>query len=153
MNVELIPLNFTAVAPRNPVPLITTEVPLTPFVGVKLVNCGVRLNVPVLTMLPDGATNVIFPVLPVEGTVALIDVEVIIENVVALTPLNNTSVTLVRFAPVILTIVPTGPLVGVNDANDGPALTVKFVELSAVPEDVITLIFPVDAPLGTVVVI
>jgi hypothetical protein len=153
VNVEVTPLNFTDVAPVNPVPLMTTDVPLAPLDGVKLVNCGVTLNVPVLTTFPDEATSVIFPVLPVVGTVALIEVAEIIENVVALTPLNNTSVTLLKFDPLMLTIVPTGPLVGANVESEGPAVTVKFDELVPVPEGLITLIFPDDAPVGTVAVI
>ena len=38
---------------------------------------------------------------------------------VAVTPLNLTEVTPVRFVPVIVTLVPTWPLVGVNDVIVG----------------------------------
>ena len=58
------------------------------------------------------------------------EVAVLVVNV-AVTPLNFTAVTPVRFVPVIVTLVPTGPLVGVNDVIVGPATTVKLVELFA----------------------
>ncbi len=55
----------------------------------------------------------------------------------------------------IVTLVPTAPLVGVNDVivGTGEAVTVKLVPLVAVPSGFVTLNGPVVAPLGTVVVI
>ena len=55
----------------------------------------------------------------------------------------------------IVTLVPTGPLVGVNDVIVGAATTVKLVALFAVPPpgDVVTCSGPVVAPVGTVAVI
>ena len=60
-----------------------------------------------------------------------------------------------KFVPVIVTVVPTLPDVGVNDVIVGmaPAVTVKLVALVAVFPPTVTVIFPVDAPAGTVVVI
>jgi hypothetical protein len=48
---------------------------------------------------------------------------------------NETSVAPVKLVPLILTDVPTGPLVGLNDVIVGApvVVTVKFVELVAVP--------------------
>jgi hypothetical protein len=40
VNVALVPLNFTDVAPVKPVPVIVTDVPTAPLVGVKLVMVG-----------------------------------------------------------------------------------------------------------------
>ena len=95
----------------------------------------------------------ILPVVAPDGTVAVTDVAVLGVNV-AVTPLNFTAVTPVRFVPVIVTLVPTGPLVGVNDVIDGPATTVKLVALFAGPPPVVvTWIGPVVAPVGTVAVI
>jgi hypothetical protein len=77
----------------------------------------------------------------------------------AATPLNLTEVVVkpvpLKFVPVIVTDFPTGPKVGVNDVivGSGAVDTVKFVELVAVPEGLVTAIFPVVAPVGTVAVI
>jgi hypothetical protein len=57
----------------------------------------------------------------------------------------------VRFVPVIVTFVPTGPEAGVNDVIvGGKGITVKFAALGAVPPAVVTPILPVVAPAGTV---
>jgi hypothetical protein len=66
----------------------------------------------------------------------------------ALTPLNLTAVTPVKFVPLIVTIVPTGPLAGVNAVIAGA--TAKLVALVAVPPGVVTLSGPVVAPVGTI---
>lgn len=60
-----------------------------------------------------------------------------------------------KFVPVIVTVVPTLPDVGVNDVIVGmaPTVTVKLVALVAVFPPTVTVIFPVVAPAGTVVVI
>ena len=70
-------------------------------------------------------------------------------KVVALTPLKVTAVAPVKFVPLIVTLVPTGPLVGVTLVIRGA--TVKLVPLVAVPPGVVTLSGPVVAPAGTVV--
>ena len=69
----------------------------------------------------------------------------------ALTALNVTAVAPVKFVPLIVTLVPTGPLVGVKPVIVGGALTtVKLFVLVAVPPGVVTLSGPVVAPAGTV---
>jgi len=70
----------------------------------------------------------------------------------ALTVLNVTAVAPVKFVPLIVTLVPTGPLVGVKLPIVGGALatTVKLFTLVAVPTGVVTLSGPVVAPAGTV---
>src|SRR2546426_6635381 len=68
----------------------------------------------------------------------------------ALTPLNVTAVAPVKFVPLIVTLVPTGPLVGVKLVIVGAGTTVKLVVLVAVPPGVVTLSGPVVAPAGTV---
>ena len=106
-----------------------------------------------LVAVPPGVVTVILPVVAPDGTVAVTDVAVLVVNV-AVTPLNLTAVTPVRFVPVIVTLVPTGPLVGVNDVIVGPATTVKLVALFAGPPPVVvTCSGPVVAPVGTVAVI
>jgi hypothetical protein len=66
----------------------------------------------------------------------------------AFTPLNVTAVAPVKFAPVIVTLAPSAPLVGVKLAIVGAI--VKGVALVAVPAGVVTLSGPVVAPAGAV---
>src|SRR5438552_11487420 len=68
----------------------------------------------------------------------------------ALVPLNVTAVAPVKPVPLIVTLVPTGPLVGVKLVIVGAlAVTVKLLLLVAVPSGVLTLSVPPAAPLGT----
>ena len=67
----------------------------------------------------------------------------------AVIPLNRTAVAPVKLVPVIVTLTPTAPLVGVKLVIVGG--TRKFVALVAVPEGVVTLSGPDVAPAGTVV--
>ena len=67
----------------------------------------------------------------------------------ALVPLNVTAVAPVKFAPPIVTLVPTGPLAGVKLVIVGAlAVTVNALALVAVPPGVVTLIGPLVAPAG-----
>ena len=69
--------------------------------------------------------------------------------------MNLTLVVPVKFVPVTVTAAPTTPLVGVKLEIVGAAgtVTVKLFADVAVPFGVVTLILPVEAPLGTLVVI
>ena len=69
---------------------------------------------------------------------------------VALAPLNATRVAPVKLVPLMVTLVPTGPLAGVKLVIVGGLITVKLPALMAVPPGVVTLIVPVVAPAGTV---
>ena len=62
--------------------------------------------------------------------------------------LKVTELALFKFVPLICTLVPTGPLVGVKLVIVGA--TVKLLALLAVPPGVVTAIGPVVAPEGTV---
>ena len=69
----------------------------------------------------------------------------------AAAPLNLTAVVPVKFVPLIVTLVPAGPVAGVKVVIVGAlAVTVKLVALVAVPPDVVTLSGPLAAPAGTV---
>ena len=68
----------------------------------------------------------------------------------ALTELNATAVAAVKFVPLIVTLVPTRPLVGVKPLIVGGFTTVNALLLVAVPPGVVTLTGPVVAPAGTV---
>lgn len=59
----------------------------------------------------------------------------------------------VKLVPVMVTAVPTGPVVGVNDVMVGAGITVKALVVVTVPPGVVTLIVPVVVPVGTVTVI
>lgn len=60
---------------------------------------------------------------------------------------------MVKLVPVIVTIVPTTPLEGVNEETVGIRIIVKLEELLPVPPGVIIEMGPVVAPVGTVTVI
>jgi hypothetical protein len=160
LNVAAVPLKVTAVAPVKFVPVIVTVVPTGPKVGVNEAIVGtpvlVTVNLWELQSVPPGVVTQIFPVVAPLGTVAVIWVDETTLNVLEETPLNVTLVAPVRFVPVMVTDVPTGPLVGVNEVIVGVAavvVTVKLWELQSVPPGVVTQIFPVVAPVGTVAVI
>lgn len=90
------------------------------------------------------------PVAAPKGTVVVTVPELFTVNV-ASAPLNETAVTPVKFVPVIVTDVPTGPLAGVKE--DMAGVTVKRVVVTKGPSGVVTVMRPVAAPAGTVVVI
>ena len=69
---------------------------------------------------------------------------------VALAPLKATRVVPLKLLPLMVTLVPTGPLAGVKPVIVGGLMTVKLPALVAVPPGVVTLIVPVVAPVGTV---
>jgi hypothetical protein len=157
--VEATPPNFTEVVPVKFVPTIVTEVPAGPLVGENEVIVGEPAGVTVkfdeLVAVPPGVVRLILPVCAPEGTTAVIWVFELTVKVVALVFLNFTSVAPVRLVPVMTTEVPTGPLIGTKEVivGAGTVVTVKFTALVAVPSGVVTLIFPVVAPFGTVAVI
>jgi hypothetical protein len=68
----------------------------------------------------------------------------------ALTPLKATPVVPVKSVPLMVTLIPTGPMGGVKAVIAGGLITVKLAALVAVPAGVVTLIDPVVAPDGTV---
>jgi len=116
----------------------------------------------VLVAVPPGVVTLILPVVAPVGTVAVICVAESTWNDVALVVLNFTTL-VVKFAPlivplklvpVILTDVPTGPKVGVNEVivGAGTGVTVKLVALVFCPAAVYTWIGPVVAPVGTTAV-
>ena len=107
-----------------------------------------------LVPVPLAFVTVIGPVVAPDGTVAVIRVDDTTLNVADVPP-NRTAVVPVKSVPSIVTLVPTAPLVGENDVIVGEpaAVTVKFATLLAVPPDVVTLILPVIAPVGTTAVI
>src|SRR5437870_4542900 len=102
-----------------------------------------------LVAVPAAVVTLIGPLFAVAGTVARIEVAEVTAKV-APTPLNVTDVAPVKFAPLIVTTVPTGPLAGEKLAIVGGFTTVNELALVAVPSGVVTLSGPVVAPAGTV---
>jgi hypothetical protein len=97
-----------------------------------------------------GVVTLTRPVVAPLGTVAEIFVAEVTLNEAA-TPLNLTEVAPVKFVPLMATTVPTFPLVG-----DSPVIvagTQNHVELVTVPLEVVTVIGPLVADLGTEVAI
>ena len=97
--------------------------------------------------MPPGTVTLIGPVVAAAGTVTVICVPEFTVNAGAFTPLKLTALAPVNPDPVIVTLLPDGPYAGEN------AITVKFVALVAVPDEVVTAIGPVVTPAGAVVVI
>lgn len=83
--------------------------------------------------LPTELVTVIGPEVAPAGTVAVRLVDEFTVNT-ALTPLNDTCVVVSKSVPLMNTVVPGGPLVGVKDVTVGALeRTVKSVELIPTP--------------------
>jgi len=97
----------------------------------------------VLVAVPPGVVTLILPVVAPVGTVAVICVAEFTVNDVALVVLNFTTLVVkfaplivpLKFVPVIVTDVPTGPKVGVNEVivGAGTGVIVKLVALVSCP--------------------
>ena len=154
VNVAAVPLKLTAVAPLRLLPVMTTDVPGVPLVGLRLVITGAggsTVNGAPL-LVPPGVVTLTLPVVAPAGTVAVIWVAEFTVNVAAV-PLKLTAVVPVKLLPVITTEAPTVPLVGLKLAILGAGVvTVKGRPL-LVPAGVPTTTLPEVAPAGTVAVI
>jgi hypothetical protein len=155
-------LNVTEVAPVKFDPLILTDVPTRPLVGLNEVIVGppelVTLKLLELVAVPWGVVTRIRPSVAPFGTCAVMRLALLTLNDAA-TLLNVTEVAPVKFDPLIVTEVPTGPLVGLNEVIVGPPepppelVTLKLLELVAVPSELWTRMGPSLPLLGTVAVI
>src|SRR5437773_292193 len=170
------PLTVAVLVPPA-VPLMVTPAPVKPLTG--LLNTAVKLigellvgsawpaawsivtvggvvsptvKLAALLAVPPGVVTLIGPLEAPAGTVAVIAVA---EPTVklALVPLNSTALAPLKLVPLMVTLVPTGPLPGVGRVTGGGLITVKLAALLAVPPGVVTLIGPLVAPAGTVAVI
>ena len=105
--------------------------------------------------VPLAFTTAMAPVVAPAGTVAVSWVLEFAANVGALVPLKLTCVKVDRFVPVMTTLVPTGPEVGVKLVMVGAAdvvVAVNDVAEVAVPAGATTEIAPVVVPAATVAV-
>jgi len=68
-----VPPKRTAVAPVKLVPVMVTEVPVPPDVGLNplIVGADVKVNVPLLVAVPPGVTTETVPVVPVPTTAVI----------------------------------------------------------------------------------
>src|SRR5213594_4178173 len=151
-----VPLNVTVlvpcVAPKF-APAIVTDVPINPDVGFKLVMLGagtVTVKLTALLATPPTVTTT-FPVVAPAGTGTTMLVALQLVGAAAI-PLNLTVLdpcVAPKFAPAIVTDVPTNPDVGFKVVMLGAGtVTVKLTPLLATPPTVTTT-FPVVAPAGT----
>ena len=133
--VVAVPLNFTVllagIGSKN-VPTIVTFVPTGPLTGVTddMVG-GMTVNKVALVAVWPTAVTLMGPVVADGGIVVVILVAELAVTIAAV-PLNLT--TLLpgvgsKLVPMIVTVAPTIPLVGVNDAITGGWMTVKLVAL------------------------
>jgi uncharacterized protein YjeT (DUF2065 family) len=133
VGVAVVPLNVTVLVPFvDPkfAPAIVTDVPTGPLAGVRLVTVGavvVTVNVIALLAAPPTVTTT-FPLVAPAGTGTtmlvvdqLVGVAVVPLNVTVLVPFVDP-----KFAPAIVTDVPTGPFAGVRLVTVGAvAVTVN----------------------------
>lgn len=126
VKVAAVPLNLTEVVPVKLVPVRVTEVPARPEDGVKdeivgapAVDPLVTVNEAELVPVPPEFVTETLPVVVPVGTVAVIWVALTTVNDVAVFPLNFTAVTPTKLVPLIVTTVPIGPDVGVNELTVG----------------------------------
>ena len=149
--VAFTPPNLTLVAPVKLVPVITTLSPFLADVGVNemIVGAGIKVN-PVLVAAPPGVVTPTLPEAPAP-TVAVIWVALFTVNEVAAVPPKVTVVAPVKLVPVMVTLVPAMPDIGVNEVIVGAETKVNPA-FAAAPPGVVTPTLP-EAPLATVAVI
>ena len=147
-----VPLNVT-VSPGTKVPkfvpLMRTDVPTGPNVGLTLVTVGVTVKGKELPPAPLTMTTTL-PVVAPDGTgtmmlvaLQLVGVAGVMLNETELVPCDAP-----KFVPAMVTEVPTGPDVGFRLVMLGATVTVKVTPLLATPPTVTTTL-PVVAPVGT----
>lgn len=134
-------------------PLIMTVAPTAPLAGLKpaIEGVGETLKLdPVVMVIPFTFMEMGPEVAPAGTLVAILDVvEVVTE---ANVPLNDTVGMVMKFVPVIVTTVPTAPLVGLKPVTVGEDNTVKLAALVMVTPLTVIEILPVVAPAGTLAV-
>jgi len=158
-----IPLKVTVLVPcvvPKFVPAMVTDVPTAPDVGFKLVTLGAEEVTVKLTPLlmssaeppPLGAlVTTTFPVAapPGTGTTMLVALQLVGVPTVPLKVTVLAPWVVPKFAPAIVTGVPTAPDVGFRLVMlGGGGVTTKFIPLLATPPTVTTT-FPGVAPAGT----
>jgi hypothetical protein len=113
------PLNFTVELLLKPTPLIVTTVPVGPVAGLKPVIDSVTVKFEALVPVPAGVVTEIFAVTAPFGTIALIWVpDTNVTEPAGFVP-NLTVAPATKPVPVIVTVLPVIPEVGVNEVTVG----------------------------------
>jgi len=148
--VAAVPLMLTPVVPVKFVPVNVTVQPAAPLAGEKLLIVGAPAEVGVKLLLlqsvPFGVFTLIQPLSAPPGTVAVIWVSEFTVKLAG-TRKKVTAVAPVKLVPVIVTVVPIVPLAGVNELMCG--LMVKLAADAAEPKELVSVMGPLVAPLGT----
>src|SRR3989442_4435817 len=118
---------------------------------VRVKRCTATVKLLALLAVPPEVVTLIGPVVAPLGTVAAMEGDGFTVKA-ALIPLNSTALAPVKLVPLMVTLVPTPPLVGEKLVIVGAGMTVKLPALLAVRPGVETLNGPVVAPVGSVAV-
>jgi hypothetical protein len=148
-----VPPKLTEDALEKLAPEIVTVTPVPALIGVNeaMVGDGINVN-PASVATPPGVVTETLPDAP-PATTAVIVVAFTTLNEEADVPPKLTAVAPVKLVPVMVTVVPDPALVGAKEVMLGAGITVKFVPETTVIPFTVTLIGPVAAPEGTVVLI
>jgi hypothetical protein len=114
-----VPLNFTVELLLKPIPVIVTTVPAGPLFGLKPVIDIVTVKLDALVPVPAGVVTEILPLTAPFGTVALIWVPDTNVTVVEAVDPNLTFAPGTKLVPLIVTVLPVIPAVGVNELTVG----------------------------------
>ncbi len=151
LTVAAVPLKVTVPVVPKLAPEIVTVVPTRPEVGLRLLMAGpgvVTVKATPALETPPVATTTL-PLVAPEGTVATMLVALQLLTVAAV-PLKVTVPVVPKFAPAIVTVVPTRPEVGLRlEMAGADAVTVKATPALETPP-VVTTTLPLVAPEGTV---
>src|SRR5436190_1646817 len=154
VGVASVPLNAIVlvpfVAPKF-APAIVTALPTGPDVGLSVVIAGGTVTVKLTPLLarPPTATTTGPVVAPLgTGATMLVSLQLVGVASVPLTAIVLVPFVAPKFAPAIVTALPTGPDVGLSVVIAGGTVTVKLTPLLARPPTATTT-GPLVAPLGT----
>ncbi len=150
VTVAVVPLKDTTGMVIKFVPEIVTAVLTAPLVGLNPVMVGVGNTVkidPEVMVTPLTVID-IAPVDAPTGTAVAI-VVVVNEVTAAVVPLNDIAGVVLKFVPVMMTIAPTAPLVGLKLVTVGVDRITKLLVLKTVTPLTVTEILPEVEPAGT----
>lgn len=139
-------------------PVIVTTVPIGPWFGLRAVTVivgGTTVKVVLLVAVFVPTVTVIVPEVAPAGTMTVN--RVVLAAATSAVVLLNLTVLLdgvaLKLVPLIVTVVPTVPRVGLKLMMVGAGrVTMKLLLLTAVCPATLTVIFPVVAPVGTATV-
>ena len=116
-DVAAVPPKLTAVAPVKLVPVIVTVAPMPALIGLNDATVGavgVPMNVnPTRVAVPPGVVTLTLPEVPDATTAVMLVAETTLNDVAAVPP-KLTAVAPVKLVPVMVTVAPTAPEVGVK---------------------------------------